>query len=563
MRRFRIAAYCPVVCAAGVFTGAGCSTPSVIEHVERGEYGIGREVLLKNLTNDKSERSYFLDRMQLCLVDLADGVPRSAERTVDESYEILRTQGINADKTVASVVINESVKFWKGEPFEQAMMYVYIAIQKAACGEWDNARAAAGSSLFLLKDFGEATKGRRKSTEEIARQAAEYDTSHQGGDYIGNGYVARESNFAYGYLMSGIANAVLGRDAEADDHYEAALATNGGLTDVVRRLQAQEYNTILVVDYGLGPEKIRYGMDDVFTRFVPRNGWTSGQEPLEVSIQGGPAERFAVACDLNNMAADHMWNNMEDVRVAKSVLGNALLATGVGITAFSSESEHQVAGLIIAGVGAAMKASAAADIRHCDLLPQRVYVVPVTVPLEDSTLVVRVGSSRVMEMVLPGVDPPQPPEKVRLHYVRMTPTYRPPAWGMSGMVVYANDEFGGAVDGDGLPYILGGRCVRMPSQEALQHYQRAGYLTDFTTADLENLYRDEGIKLGLDENGGRAGLHVLEGGNVLYCPSAGSAGFQRLFCQEHRAYKPKSDRVRALVQTVSAGAELRGAARVD
>ena len=162
----------------GLVAAAGCHKPDVkfIQQVQAGQYGQARADLIPRLDNNKGSRGYTADRMKLGVMDLADGLPDSAEPTLNEVYEILRTQGLNKDKTVEAVVINENVKRWKGEPFEQALMYCYIGIQKAMRGEWGNARAAVAGSVFMLKDFAENTneKDRRGSgltTMELATRA--------------------------------------------------------------------------------------------------------------------------------------------------------------------------------------------------------------------------------------------------------------------------------------------------------------------------------------------------------------------------------------------------------
>jgi hypothetical protein len=213
-------------CLALAASAAGCSRPNdklVLRQVAAGEYGQARETLAGELDENRASRGYLYERMMLGLVCLADGLPAAAEPTFDEIYETLRTQGINADKTVASVVLNERIKFWKGEPFEQALLFVYVAIQKAMMNEWDNARAAAANSLFLLKDFGSDPSGLSKTTEQIARDAVKHEQDpgakkprrakkkdNPGGDYLDEGYQTAETTFVLGYLLSGVANAVLG-----------------------------------------------------------------------------------------------------------------------------------------------------------------------------------------------------------------------------------------------------------------------------------------------------------------------------------------------------------------
>jgi hypothetical protein len=214
----------------------------------------------------------------------------------------------------------------------------------------------------------------------------------------------------------------------------------------------------------------------------------------------------------------------------------------------SDDTTVQAIGLGVMVIGALVKASAKADTRHCVILPQRVYVAPLKITKPDSTVIVQVDGVASSRMVLTGVDPPQPPEEIGICYARLVPNRRAPKWADAANVVYANDGYAGRVPGDGLPYILGGRCVCAPSSDALRRYQQAGFLEGFTVAQLEGLYRAEKIALSLEEQDGRADLHVLEGGKSLVCPLPGSAGYQRLFCQEHRKYRARSGEVRKVAR---------------
>jgi hypothetical protein len=116
-----------ILAACALVTGCGADK-KVLTYVCQGEYGQARAHVAGNITTNKGDRNYMLDRMSLCMVTLADGMSEAAAPTMDEIYEILRTQGVNADRTVASVAITEGVRFWKGEPFEQAMAYYYVSL---------------------------------------------------------------------------------------------------------------------------------------------------------------------------------------------------------------------------------------------------------------------------------------------------------------------------------------------------------------------------------------------------------------------------------------------------
>lgn len=534
--------------AAGATTVAalvllsGCSSghvdTRVLDAFESGSFGEARVAIQNHMTDDRADRSYILDRMRLEIACLADGDPWCAEGPANDAFSILRVQGLNADRTTSAVVFNEGVKIWKGEPFEQALSYCYVAVQKGMLGEWDNARAAASGSLFLLRDFGENEKGEKVSTLEIAQNAQK-----NGDEYLDKGYAAVKTDFALGYVLNGIANKAIGRDDEANDNFAEAARVNAGLESLRDQLMGGGYDTVLVVDYGAGPAKVAYGPDNALVRFAPR--WPSDQRGLVVSSSGGedgPREvgTFPVVCDVNTMSQQSMWNNLEDVRIAKSTIGQALMTGGV-IAAATADRRHQTQGWIGLGaivIGAAMRATSSADTRHLEFLPQRVYVVPLSVGARGTELSLQVSGDESSRIVLPAMDPPR--SGVQLRYVRV-PSRGGQAWLASGKVEYANDQFDGRVAGDDLPYILGGTCLKKPSQATLAKYQAAGHLANMTTVELENLYREEGITFAAEDQIGKSALHVLEGGTSMIEPLAGTAGYDRLFCQKHGAYRGKSE----------------------
>lgn len=580
---------------AAAFAG-GCASSQLNERVEAamasGSYGVARVRLQKELTDDPADRDYLLTRMRLLLATLADGQPDAAEQIANQTFQLLRTQGLNADRTVASVVLNEGVRIWKGEPFEQALAYSYIAIQKAERGEWDNARAAAQSSLFLLKDFSDNERGQREiTTLDLAKRAAEADSSSGSGAgdrFLDKGYTPIKTDFALGYLLNGIANKALGRADEANDNFNEAVRVNGGLEALATTLRGDGYNTVFIVDVGRGPAKVAYGPSNAFARFAARS--PGDQRPLYASLVGDPrgaaipvAEGGSAAAaplraagrdvdrvlappaiDVNAMAASHFWNNLEDVRAAKSTIGDLLVAGGAITAGTSDRRDTQLAGAAVLLAGLLLKAGSTADTRHLELLPQRTYVVPLNIAGRDNAVALAIGGESSARIVLPAIDAPEAPDRIQLHYVRVPPGWGGDAFGGGGgwvnvgRVFYANDSYEGDVEGDGLPYILGGSCVRVPSAAAMERYHRVGNLLDLTASDLENLYREEGIALTVEDQidpkrPGAARRHILEGGDSLVPPRPGSAGYNRLFCQRHPAYTPRSEALKQLRDRLAAG----------
>ncbi len=538
------------VAAVILCLGLGCCAGNRLDEsyamrVDRGEYARARGYLYnRGVATKLSDKQYLLDRERLMMVTLADGLPEHAESLANRVYEVLRIQGLNADKTVPSVVFSDGVRIWKGEPFEQAMAYAYVAIQKGSIGDWGNMRAAAESSLFLLRDFGVNEAGERLSTLDIAKRAASEEES-DGDGYIDHGYVASPTDFALGYMLHGIASHALGRAEEASDNFQQAVRLRPDLAATVDTIRSGRASTILIVDAGRGPSKVGYGPDEALARFEPRT--RSDQRGMMVDGDAIGHRTIAQAADVNEMSRDHMWNNLEDVRTAKSTLGTALLLGGVVVAASVDDDNGtaQIVGLSAAALGALMKGTARADLRHLESLPQRTYIVPLELPESGASVRLMIDGLGQTEMVLAGLKPPAPDSgtRVQLRYVRLPTVAMPLTWMRSGEIRYGNDGWAGDVAGDELPYILGGRCVRVPTHESMARYHTRGSLLGLTLADLLEFYRLEGIVVDPGDELEQVGVHILEGGNSLACPQPGTAGYARLFGQEHPPYRAKSKQV--------------------
>jgi tetratricopeptide (TPR) repeat protein len=531
---------------------AGCSAPRLddrmTEAVAAGRYGVARERLEQAVTETPMlvpDREAILDRSRLLLLTLADGSPDAAEEVSNQTFSLLRTQGLNADRTIRSTVFYEGVRIWKGEPFEQAMLYSYVAIQKAQRGEWDNARAAAQSSLFLLKDFSDNEK-KVMSTSELVKKASEVEQrrgSSSAEEYLDNGYAAVKTNFTLGYLLAGVASKAIGRDDEASDFLREAANVDPSLAELTDLLRAGRYNTVVVVDEGKGPTKIATGPDGAIAAFV--SGSRAGNT-LATWTAGGDSQRFPRALDVGDLARDHRWNNLEDVRRAKSLIGNALLVGGGAVAISAKDDEAKLAGVGAAIAGLLLKAGSGADTRHNEFMPQGVYMAALSIEKPETTLGLQIDNRPATRMMLPAINPPPREQKMQLLYVRIPPN--PPSWAASGVVVHANDALEARVPGDDLPYIMGGRCVRTPSPATLKRYQQSGNLLDMTAVELANLYREEGITFEVEEQRGQSRTHILEGGTSLVCPKAGSTGYLRLFCQPHKPYQPRSAALKQAIE---------------
>lgn len=530
---------------SGLLLGCQPKMVDVTPQLTQSDFVQARELIHQKRIKNPQDEAYMLEQMRLGILTLAHGDAQSAQTVFSGVYEQIRTQGLNRDKAFEAVVLNEDLKFWKGEPFEQALALVYYTLDLAALGQWDNARAAADNALFQLGDFDEDDS----QSPETAGGAPPTAASDQQA-----GYATDTSGFTLGYLLKGLASQQLRRDNEANDFFNAAVESDPSLRPICDSLRRNKYNHVLIVSYGLGPKKVGRGADQSELAFESRTA--SGDQPLMVRLDQRRNTAFPVVCDINQMAQEHNWNNLQGLRRDKSALGTGLLAGSAAVLAHDQQSkkkrgkkhdksdsdEAKIVAASMAVVGMILKAGAHIDTRYCDVLPQRVYLVPINITNKRTTVELAIAGKAHSRLVLAGLSPPTD-GRPRLRYVRLMhagdAASRPAGWATSGRIYYSND-ITGPIDGPHLPYILGGQCVRRPSHETLRSYQQSGYLQDVSLTELEQLYRAEGILFDTQDQNGFAGKHVLEGGRSFVLPDAGTSGFARLLGQEHPPYAPQS-----------------------
>jgi|GEM_PF-390982 len=556
---------------------AGCSSykpnPQVVGLVEQNQFGKARDIIASGAKPSPSDRNFILDRMKLLTLAVDDGVPEAAEAYADRLYDMLRSQGLNDDKTIGTFIAGESAtRVYKGEPYEQALAYSYISIFDASQGEWGNARTSADDSLFLLRDFSEslqktaasdaskeqsASPANAASTnkdpvaaeqvaqrEAIIKAAQKKSASAGTTDSLGIDYRAVASDFELGYALKAIAARNLGETEELREAIATLKQVAPSLSSLADTIATGGYNTVIIAAYGTPPRKTGSGMDDAIAIYPPSTA--SDYQPLQVSA-GGNTTNWPIVTDVNRLAADVRWNNLEDMRLAKSYIGTGLVAGGAVLAVASNDQGAQLAGLGIALAGLAMKATAAADTRHNEVFPQRFYVALMNLPSVATPITLQIEGKAETRLSIPAVVGPDQ-GKVALHYVRLP--MRPVEWSSATQVAFANDASGN-LSSPTLPYILGGRCVRVPTEELMSTYYAAGLPRDVTLAQLLDVYRDEGILIVGISDIGEPRRHILEGGNWLYTPDRASVGFVRLFCSNHPPYVMRSATGQAILARLS------------
>lgn len=523
-----------IACVFALCFAGGCGNPPRNYNAIRAYYNYdfteARDALRKDAFGKENGQT-ILNNTRLGMASLADGDAHEAERALGKSFELLSTAGLNKDKTVAAVFDHESVKIWKGEPFEQALTYYEVSALYAVMGDWENARAAAANALFRLTDFGGDQSAENKKKDTTKSKNAEPPAP----------YTAVDTNFALGFIMQGI-GAQLSGGTGSDDLFNAAVKINSDLQPLTDKIRQRQFNTLLIVDYGKGPTKIAYGDDQQLVRFEPQD---QNSGPLIVTINDKEIVRQNSVCDVNQMAVDLRWNDLEEVRKTKSAIGSALLVGGAvatGVGAHNNNGAVALAGVGAMALGLLTKAGAKGDTRYCEFMPASVYIAPINLDKPRDLHISIAGdpfSNVTLFAVAPGTQ-----RVPRTIYLRILGPGSPcPDWLARRRPIYGNDSIG--VGQNDFPYILGGHDVCTPSQEVLEAYQRNGYLQGATLSDLRAMYDAEDIHIGDAEAN-----HILERGDALFTPLEHSMGYKRLMFGKHDRYQPKSDLVRNAAESI-------------
>ena len=339
----------------------GCVSPAQQEAQEAvtsyfmGDYLHSVE-LLKPLA-EKTDENFVLNNDRLGSAALADDDLNTAESAFLRSYEVINSVGVNnGGRSLGAVLVSESIKVWKGEPFERAMVNFYLGVIYYMHHDYGNARGAFENALFKLRDYGE---GQEKNDQ----------------------YKDVESNFVLGYLMLGKCYQRLGRPDLAQKNFDRVVQLRPDFAPLADASANEQSNLLLIVDVGYGPRKAT-NADGAFVGFRPTPR-EAGPIPLpSVTVDGRMQDLRNMnlpPVDLVAMAQDRKWEDIDTIRAIKSVAGTALVAAGIGNAAFNHHSDPAVSLGLIAG-GLLLKATAQADTRQWEMLPRTVFVLPLHVP---------------------------------------------------------------------------------------------------------------------------------------------------------------------------------------
>jgi len=544
---------------AVLLLSAGCANqsprvdPRAVGFVEEGRYTRAREHLRPH-ARDLRSPDVILDNQRLAVAALHDGATHDAEAALTRAYPFMVTGQVNPEDRIRAAKFRyEGLLVWRGEPFEQAMAWYYQALHRMQQRDWENARAAARNMTFRLVDIAGV-----RDIDEAMRRAESPEWLNEHAEFV-------ESDLVLGWILEALAERHIPRPARAAELFDHARDLRPDLVPLLDRLEHDDWNTLLVVETGRGPEKVpvgEYGQSFIF-RPEPTGSASGAEHP--VRLGGLPPEVAASlppgtgVVDTWALARHPRWWSLASLRELKAVVGEVTSAVGLGAVVVGSSLSDDETGLVVAlaglatyGIGQAIASGSAADLRHLDVLPRRVHLLPLRLPpgRRHAITLEHDGITVTRHDLVAGTSTDPATYAIRVH------EDADPAPGLAAAIAHPNDHVG-PIPGT-LPYILGGTCVATPSPRTLAAYQVGGHLLDFTVEDLADLYRAEGIAIGRPAADGRgARLHVLEGGQMLYVPRPGSAGYEWLTYVPKPPYRPRSDRVRELAARLASDSALR------
>lgn len=331
------------------------------------------------------ERDAVLNWLTLGRTALIQGHRDAAADAFDEALK--RIAAVYADEPQAekarSVWHKESVKDFKGEPYERAMAYVYRGILDMLAGDYENARASFRGAI-LQDSFAEQERHRQ--------------------------------DFASASWLIGWTSRCLGDTSAAAEAFTEARELRPKLP-----LPGDEDGLLVIAEAGHGPIKE-----------------TAGQHGFKLAYREGiaPAYRYAAALgdqsrplelaeDLYMQAVTRGGRQMDDILALKAdtktttdAIGTGATAVGAGMMLHGQGSGNQnvaTAGLVVALIGLAAQAAAAemeaqADTRYWGTLPHSLYLAPLPLPNEQAPeglqlRFIGAGPNEVANAVRPGTTP--------------------------------------------------------------------------------------------------------------------------------------------------------------
>ncbi len=370
----------------------GCATP-VVTTAERlfllgDERGAIESYAARLEAPSKREA---LDENLLATAALVGGDLETARKTFIDAGIIM---GSFPSSQPGAIIGSEGSKYYLGDPYEGAMNSIYTAVVLLATGDEQNARAALKNGILIDSD----------SKDEEYR-----------------------SDIAALFLLEAWLSQRSGQTDLARQDLEQVLVILPGspLADPETLAAA---NTLIVIDVGDGPQKVRSGSSGELALFVTPPTEVTG---LSVEIGGQPIQPV-LGVDVSFQATTRGGRKMDGILRGKAVfkevaeLGGAVLIHDA-LRKNAIKNDAKVGGQLAVGGGLLLLSAltrAEADVRHWHLLPAYTYIWigRVEPGLHDIDLRVRgPGGSEISDYHQAWHYVPFSGDSLNVHYFRADP----------------------------------------------------------------------------------------------------------------------------------------------
>jgi uncharacterized protein len=323
-----------------------------------------------------------------------------AESIMDELY----TKSIS--KEAASFVISDNTVPYRGEDFEMAMVNLFLAMNYAGLGKWEDAAVEArkvDAKLNLINSkYGEEEKNVYKEDGLIRFLMGVF---YEGAGEINDAFISYRKaeeiyrgDYAVNYSVPTppilIENLLTSAD-NMDFHEEAEQIKKqypdvGFLPAEIKQTMAE----VFIVHYnGLGPEKMEefffvpmpdsYVMKIAYPKFVKRGCGISHGEVVLRNTKTGASYSFTTFLmeDIASIAALNLENRIARIKVKAIARATAKYLASVATSAAVEKRQGALAGMLTKmAANIASVATEQADLRHWRLLPAEIRVGRAIVP---------------------------------------------------------------------------------------------------------------------------------------------------------------------------------------
>jgi tetratricopeptide (TPR) repeat protein len=354
-----------LVLLASVLPGCASVDEAGVEAFRRGDLQEAMELFRE--AADREERNRALHLNDLGTAAMLAGETEEAKAAFLHAGRIMGTFETGTGEELKTVLLAESEKTYRGDPYEKGMNSFYAGLLFYREGEYDTALAGFKSAAL-------ADSGTFPEVEGV-------DDPMAGQRY--------ECDNALVLMMEGKCHRKLGEEGSAARSFElaeTALQARGlphRQFDAVRR---GDPNTTVFVEIGLAPRKVPDGRHGSAAVFVPSE---YPERTAEVLVDGRSIGTAELIEDVYFQAVTQGGREMDAILAGKAVFKD--VAVMGGYIALAEGSRHHNQGMAIAGAASmalGLLVSAEADVRHWRTLPDRVLVVVSDVPpgLHDVTI---------------------------------------------------------------------------------------------------------------------------------------------------------------------------------